>query len=147
MTLIFSVGYDRVWWKGKSLINSPVLGKSLFLAIFPTNCRWKVSHAALFSYPKVFQALHNRDQSQLVLEWVMLSLGNVIQRTPLSTAVWCLTCLFACASSNHWINSLYPLFRNNDLPGDILKENLPRSWFWFEIAFVLFRCYGNHEFC
>lgn len=57
---------------------------------------------------KVFQTLHSRGESTLVCEWVLLSLGNFTQRSPLSVAIWCLTCIFISASTNHWINSLLP---------------------------------------
>nr|XP_039263514.1 huntingtin-like [Styela clava]XP_039263521.1 huntingtin-like [Styela clava] len=57
----------------------------------------------------VFQILHSRGESAVVSEWVMLSLGNFTQRTPISTAIWCLTCIFVSASTNHWINSLLPI--------------------------------------
>ncbi|XP_076812038.1 huntingtin-like isoform X3 [Clavelina lepadiformis] len=89
---------------------------------------------------QVFQTLHSRDQSPLVQEWVMLSLSNVIQRTPLSTAVWCLTCLFVSASTNHWINSLLPLV--------VSRMNRPdekRDWTCFCKAALDFYTYQLSE--
>ena len=39
----------------------------------------------------------------------MLSLSNFTQRTPISLAVWSLTCFFISASTNRWLKALYPL--------------------------------------
>uniref|UniRef100_H2ZNB7 Huntingtin n=1 Tax=Ciona savignyi TaxID=51511 RepID=H2ZNB7_CIOSA len=90
---------------------------------------------------EVFQSLHERDQSHLVQGWVMLSLGNAIQRTPLHTAVWCLTCLFASASTNRWISSMVPLIisRSHD-------PSLDRNWTCFcKSAVDFYTCQLSEE--
>lgn len=56
---------------------------------------------------KVFEGLHSQGQQTEVRDWVLLSLGSFIQRTPLSMAVWSLTCFFISASSNKWIRALF----------------------------------------
>ena len=58
--------------------------------------------------PQVFDNLLNRGQRVLVRDWVMLSLSNFTQRTPVAMAIWSLTCFFISASTNPWIRSLYP---------------------------------------
>eukprot|EP00058_Branchiostoma_floridae_P006835 XP_002592323.1 hypothetical protein BRAFLDRAFT_101262 [Branchiostoma floridae] len=50
----------------------------------------------------VFHNLHERDQQQVVRDWVMLSLSNFTQRTPVAMATWSLTCFFLSASTNPW---------------------------------------------
>nr|AAA90987.1 Huntington gene [Rattus norvegicus] len=42
---------------------------------------------------KVFQTLHSAGQSSMVRDWVMLSLSNFTQRTPVAMAMWSLSCL------------------------------------------------------
>ncbi|KAJ7336622.1 hypothetical protein OS493_011841 [Desmophyllum pertusum] len=42
---------------------------------------------------KVFEGLHSQGQQTEVRDWVLLSLGSFIQRTPLAMAMWSLTCL------------------------------------------------------
>lgn len=56
---------------------------------------------------KVFEGLHSQGQQTEVRDWVLLSLGSFIQRTPLSMAVWSLTCFFISASNNKWIRALF----------------------------------------
>lgn len=58
---------------------------------------------------QVFEHLSKMGQSQLVINWVMLSLSNFTQKTPLPMAVWSLTCVFICSSGNHWLRSIFPL--------------------------------------
>lgn len=55
---------------------------------------------------QVFNNLHNQSQEALVQEWVMLSLSNFTQRTPVSMATWSLTCFFISASTNSWLRPL-----------------------------------------
>uniref|UniRef100_A0A8V0YVY1 Huntingtin n=1 Tax=Gallus gallus TaxID=9031 RepID=A0A8V0YVY1_CHICK len=43
---------------------------------------------------KVFQTLHTTGQSSMVRDWVMLSLSNFTQRTPVAMAMWSLSCFF-----------------------------------------------------
>ncbi|XP_052100645.1 huntingtin-like [Mytilus californianus] len=57
---------------------------------------------------QVFSNLHDQEQTLLVQDWVMLSLSNFTQRTPISLAVWSLTCFFISASTNRWLRSLFP---------------------------------------
>ncbi|CAG2238747.1 HD [Mytilus edulis] len=57
---------------------------------------------------QVFSNLHDQQQTLLVQDWVMLSLSNFTQRTPISLAVWSLTCFFISASTNRWLRSLFP---------------------------------------
>ncbi|ELT98253.1 hypothetical protein CAPTEDRAFT_220329 [Capitella teleta] len=54
----------------------------------------------------VFEQLLERRQIALVQDWVMLSLSNFTQRTPVAMAIWSLTCFFISASSNPWLRSL-----------------------------------------
>ncbi|XP_038046111.1 huntingtin-like [Patiria miniata] len=57
---------------------------------------------------KVFGSLHSQGQLQGVRDWVMLSLSNFTQRTPVAMAIWSLTCFFISASTNAWIRALLP---------------------------------------
>jgi len=57
---------------------------------------------------KVFGTLLSRQQHALVRDWVMLSLSNFTQRTPLAMAIWSLTCFFTSASENSWLRALFP---------------------------------------
>ncbi|XP_078717925.1 huntingtin isoform X2 [Lampetra fluviatilis] len=57
---------------------------------------------------KVFQGLHDSGRTSMVREWVMLSLSNFTQRTPMSMAVWSLSCFFVSASHTQWISALFP---------------------------------------
>ncbi|XP_074614489.1 huntingtin-like isoform X2 [Acropora palmata] len=58
---------------------------------------------------KVFEGLHNQGLQTEVRDWVLLSLGSFVQRTPLSMAVWSLSCFFVSASNNKWIRALFSL--------------------------------------
>uniref|UniRef100_UPI00358E7878 huntingtin isoform X3 n=1 Tax=Myxine glutinosa TaxID=7769 RepID=UPI00358E7878 len=58
---------------------------------------------------KVFKGLHSSGRSSMVRDWVMLSLSNFTQRTPIGMAIWSLSCLFVSASLTPWISSLLPL--------------------------------------
>jgi len=57
---------------------------------------------------QVFERLIKADQHSLVCNWVMLSLSNFTQRTPIAMAIWSLTCFFVSASTNHWLRCLMP---------------------------------------
>ncbi|XP_031444179.1 huntingtin isoform X1 [Phasianus colchicus] len=57
---------------------------------------------------KVFQTLHTTGQSSMVRDWVMLSLSNFTQRTPVAMAVWSLSCFFVSASTSQWISAVLP---------------------------------------
>uniref|UniRef100_A0A8C3YS16 Huntingtin n=1 Tax=Catagonus wagneri TaxID=51154 RepID=A0A8C3YS16_9CETA len=57
---------------------------------------------------QVFQTLHSTGQSSMVRDWVMLSLSNFTQRTPVAMAVWSLSCFFVSASTSPWISAILP---------------------------------------
>jgi huntingtin len=57
---------------------------------------------------QVFEKLINMKQSSLVHNWVILSLSNFTQRTPLAMAIWSLTCFFISASASQWLRALMP---------------------------------------
>ncbi|CAL1538264.1 unnamed protein product [Lymnaea stagnalis] len=57
---------------------------------------------------QVFTNLHQQKQQGLVKEWVMLSLSNFTQRSPVSMAMWSLTLFFISASTNVWLRALFP---------------------------------------
>lgn len=57
---------------------------------------------------QVFQTLHATGQSSMVRDWVLLSLSNFTQRTPVAMAMWSLSCFFVSASTSQWISALYP---------------------------------------
>ncbi|XP_036083329.1 huntingtin isoform X3 [Rousettus aegyptiacus] len=57
---------------------------------------------------KVFQTLHSTGQSSMVRDWVMLSLSNFTQRTPVAMAVWSLSCFFVSASTGPWVSAILP---------------------------------------
>ncbi|XP_074848498.1 huntingtin isoform X2 [Carettochelys insculpta] len=57
---------------------------------------------------KVFQTLHTTGQSSMVRDWVMLSLSNFTQRTPVAMAMWSLSCFFVSASTTQWVSAILP---------------------------------------
>lgn len=57
---------------------------------------------------QVFQTLHSAGQSSMVRDWVMLSLSNFTQRTPVAMAMWSLSCFFVSASTSPWVSAMYP---------------------------------------
>lgn len=57
---------------------------------------------------KVFQTLHTTGQSSMVRDWVMLSLSNFTQRTPVAMAMWSLSCFFVSASTSAWVSAIFP---------------------------------------
>nr|XP_023405447.1 huntingtin isoform X4 [Loxodonta africana] len=57
---------------------------------------------------KVFQTLHSTGQSSMVRDWVMLSLSNFTQRTPVAMAMWSLSCFFVSASTSPWVSAVLP---------------------------------------
>ncbi|XP_036790018.1 huntingtin isoform X7 [Oncorhynchus mykiss] len=57
---------------------------------------------------KVFQTLHATGQSSMVTDWVLLSLSNFTQRTPVAMAMWSLSCFFISASTSQWVSALLP---------------------------------------
>ncbi|KAL1789437.1 huntingtin [Sigmodon hispidus] len=57
---------------------------------------------------KVFQTLHSAGQSSMVRDWVMLSLSNFTQRTPVAMAMWSLSCFLVSASTSPWVSAILP---------------------------------------
>ncbi|ESO95031.1 hypothetical protein LOTGIDRAFT_160793 [Lottia gigantea] len=57
---------------------------------------------------QVFNNLHVQNEVNLVRDWVMLSLSNFTQRSPIAMAIWSLTSFFISASTNSWLKALYP---------------------------------------
>ncbi|XP_060568114.1 huntingtin-like isoform X3 [Ruditapes philippinarum] len=73
---------------------------------------------------QVFSNLHDQRQHGLLRDWVMLSLSNFTQRTPVSMAMWSLTCFFISASTNPWLRNLlsYVLTRMGKI--DVIDKHL-----------------------
>lgn len=65
-------------------------------------------YSCLKYFSQVFQTLHSTGQSSMVRDWVMLSLSNFTQRTPVAMAMWSLSCFFVSASTSQWISAMYP---------------------------------------
>ncbi|XP_023232349.1 huntingtin-like [Centruroides sculpturatus] len=61
---------------------------------------------------QVFQHLHQQSQEDIIYDWVMLSLSNFTQRSPIAMAVWSLTCFFVSASTLPWLQALFPHLQN-----------------------------------
>ncbi|XP_043304434.1 huntingtin isoform X4 [Cervus canadensis] len=57
---------------------------------------------------QVFQTLHGAGQSSMVRDWVMLSLSNFTQRSPVAMAMWSLSCFFVSASTSPWVSAILP---------------------------------------
>ncbi|XP_057402207.1 huntingtin isoform X2 [Balaenoptera acutorostrata] len=57
---------------------------------------------------QVLQTLHSTGQSSAVRDWVMLSLSNFTQRTPVAMAMWSLSCFFVSASTSPWVSAILP---------------------------------------
>ncbi|XP_040093581.1 huntingtin [Oryx dammah] len=57
---------------------------------------------------QVFQTLHSAGQSSMVRDWVMLSLSNFTQRSPVAMAMWSLSCFFVSASTSPWVSAILP---------------------------------------
>ncbi len=66
------------------------------------------SYKYIYFLIQVFQTLHATGQSSMVRDWVLLSLSNFTQRTPVAMAMWSLSCFFVSASTSQWISALYP---------------------------------------
>ncbi|KAJ8416476.1 hypothetical protein AAFF_G00357640 [Aldrovandia affinis] len=73
---------------------------------------------------KVFQTLHATGQSSMVRDWVLLSLSNFTQRTPVAMAVWSLSCFFVSASTSQWISALLPHVISRMGKSDLVDINL-----------------------
>jgi len=55
----------------------------------------------------------NGNQTNVVHDWVILSLSNFTQRTPLAMAIWSLSSFFISASINLWLRALYPSLQSD----------------------------------
>ncbi|KAI1887694.1 hypothetical protein AGOR_G00192950 [Albula goreensis] len=73
---------------------------------------------------KVFQTLHATGQSSMVRDWVLLSLSNFTQRTPIAMAMWSLSCFFVSASTSQWIAALLPHIISRMGRADVVDVNL-----------------------
>ncbi|XP_054599920.2 huntingtin isoform X3 [Nothobranchius furzeri] len=73
---------------------------------------------------KVFQTLHATGQSSMVRDWVLLSLSNFTQRTPVAMAMWSLSCFFVSASTSQWISALLPHVISRMGSSEIVDVNL-----------------------
>jgi len=59
-------------------------------------------------FNNVADILYKEGEEATVRDWVLLCIASFVQRTPLSMAVWSLTCFFISASANPWLKSLFP---------------------------------------
>ena len=61
----------------------------------------------------------------MLTEWVLVSLPNFTRRAPLSHSIWCLSCFFLAASSNPWLQAMFPHLQHNqpDLSGPTSHED------------------------
>ncbi|XP_049900831.1 huntingtin isoform X4 [Epinephelus moara] len=73
---------------------------------------------------KVFQTLHATGQSSMVRDWVLLSLSNFTQRTPVAMAMWSLSCFFVSASTSQWISALLPHVISRMGSSEVVDVNL-----------------------
>ncbi len=58
---------------------------------------------------QLFQALRELEQPMVVSDWALLSLPTFAHKTPVTTAVSCLSCFLVSAAGNPWIRNLFPL--------------------------------------
>ncbi|KAG8226332.1 hypothetical protein J437_LFUL009909 [Ladona fulva] len=57
---------------------------------------------------QVFESACQQSQLPLLQEWVVLSLSNFTQCSPMGMATWCLACFFISASTNPWLRAIFP---------------------------------------
>ncbi|XP_066998979.2 huntingtin [Anabrus simplex] len=57
---------------------------------------------------QVFERACQQSQLSLLQDWVVLSLSNFTQCSPVGMAAWCLTCFFISASTNPWLRAIFP---------------------------------------
>ncbi|XP_040360648.1 huntingtin isoform X2 [Ixodes scapularis] len=60
---------------------------------------------------KVCEGLHEGNHEELMHDWVLLSLSNFTQRSPLAMAIWSLSCCFVAVTATVWLRALFPLIR------------------------------------
>nr|XP_045607422.1 huntingtin-like isoform X3 [Procambarus clarkii] len=116
-----SIFFDRirVGYPHEAGVISGLLGPCLLDVLPPSQILNKVITEYISSHQphphllastlfQVFEGAISESGEGLVQEWVLLSLSNFTQRTPVSLAVWCLTCFFIAASSNRWLRAAFP---------------------------------------
>ena len=52
----------------------------------------------------------------------MVSLPNFTRRAPLSHSVWCLSCFFLAASSNPWLQAMFPHLQHRQASPAVLSH-------------------------
>ncbi|KAJ9589854.1 hypothetical protein L9F63_017009 [Diploptera punctata] len=57
---------------------------------------------------QIFECACEQSQLPLLQDWVVLSVANFTQCSPVGMASWCLTCFFISASTNQWLRALFP---------------------------------------
>ncbi|XP_010770173.1 huntingtin [Notothenia coriiceps] len=62
--------------------------------------------------------------SSMVRDWVLLSLSNFTQRTPVAMAMWSLSCFFVSASTSQWISALLPHVISRMGSSEVVDVNL-----------------------
>ncbi|CAN7939604.1 unnamed protein product [Ixodes hexagonus] len=60
---------------------------------------------------KVCEGLHEGNHEELMQDWVLLSLSNFTQRSPLAMAIWSLSCCFVAVTATVWLRALFPLIQ------------------------------------
>lgn len=60
---------------------------------------------------KVCEGLHEGNHEELMQDWVLLSLSNFTQRSPLAMAIWSLSCCFVAVTVTVWLRALFPLIQ------------------------------------
>ncbi|EEC18041.1 huntingtons disease protein huntingtin, putative [Ixodes scapularis] len=65
---------------------------------------------------KVCEGLHEGNHEELMHDWVLLSLSNFTQRSPLAMAIWSLSCCFVAVTATVWLRALFPLIPGPDGP-------------------------------
>ena len=61
---------------------------------------------------RLFGRLIADGRGSCVTDWVAISLGNVVARTPIAMATWSLTCCFVAAADDVWLRRTFPLLVN-----------------------------------
>ncbi|PSN49021.1 Huntingtin [Blattella germanica] len=57
---------------------------------------------------QIFECACQQSQLPLLQDWVVLSVANFTQCSPVGMASWCLTCFFISASTNQWLRAIFP---------------------------------------
>ena len=56
--------------------------------------------------------MFERAELNILEDWIVFSLPNLIHGMPTSMSVWILNCFFICASKDPWLRSLFPLVQS-----------------------------------